>query len=462
MPGDEMRDRVEKMVLSLSNARRIHSMYGEDHKITKEIIDKLYEELNSLLSETEEVTIGVIGDEMAFEKEPFYEISKKIRNFIDFLKETDAVKISFTRGLTKNELAEFIGILSLKPKQMEKDRGLLKIFESSDIRNIAIGKIGFRKDKQELTDENIKDLARKSYQEGLSFLTETLDNISKNQPINIKSARKFVSTIVSNLLKNKSLLLILTSTKSHDESTFVHDINVAIFTLLQAEALGLRQDYLGDIGVAALLHDAGKLAVSGDILRKKGKLDQEELKTIRSHPVDGAKILLESPGVSTIAALAAFEHHIQYDKEGYPKRPFDRDPNLISMMVTIADYYDAVRSRRYYREEMAPEKTYEDMIKLSGKLFHPDLLENFFNIIGVYPPGTLVELDTKEIGLVVRTSIVDIRHPQVEILYGAKGEKVDNPFIVNLLEKDKKGDYKRNIVKSILASDKIKVPTKYL
>jgi hypothetical protein len=131
------------------------------------------------------------------------------------------------------------------------------------------------------------------------------------------------------------------------------------------------------------------------------------------------------------------------------------------MMISIADYYDAMRSTRHYRAEMTPEEVYEEMMRLSGKQFHPDLLNHFFSIIGVYPPGTLVELDTKEIGIVVKESATDFKRPQVEILYDGEGKKVKDPETVNLLAKDDAGAFKKSIVRSLAQSDAAKIPGKY-
>ena len=119
------------------------------------------------------------------------------------------------------------------------------------------------------------------------------------------------------------------------------------------------------------------------------------------------------------------------------------------MMIAISDFYDKLRKQPFYYKSGGPEEAYELMMKESGKKFHPDLLENFFSVIGVFPPGTLVELDSGEIGLVVQSSVFDIRRPQVEILYNNQGERYQNPQIVNLVEKDRRGQYKRSIVRSI-------------
>lgn len=462
MASKEIRRKVERLIRMLASAIHVRGLYGDDHKITQGTVDALYSLLEEILKDTEEITIGVIGQEIAFEEEPFYELSKQMKGFIDHLKKLKAEKISLSKGIQKKEMTDFIGILSVKDENLENEENLANAFQSAGIKSIVFGKIGLKTDKEKKIAEEVESLIKADYQNGLDFFEKMVDDIKKDVPINIKSARQLANSIIRTLLKDKSLLLILTSTKSHDESTFVHDINVSIFTLLQAEALGLDQSYLHDIGTAALMHDAGKLSISADVLRKKGKLTEAERKEMMKHPINGAKILLETPGMSVIAALGAFEHHIWYNNtQGYPKGPFERKSNLISMMIEIADFYDAVRSRRYYRDEMAPEKTYEDMMSLSGAQFHPDLLKNFFSIIGIYPPGTLVALDTKEIGIVIKGSTLDIRRPQIEILYDNKGRKEDKSFMVNLLEKDNKGKFTRSIVKSLIITDDFKIPEKY-
>ncbi|MGD2279551.1 MAG: hypothetical protein PVH45_05615, partial [Candidatus Omnitrophota bacterium] len=235
----------------------------------------------------------------------------------------------------------------------------------------------------------------------------------------------------------------------------------AVFTLLQAEALGLEEKYLNDIGVASLLHDTGKLTLPPEIMEKKDEeLTEEDRKKIQELDVQGAKILLETPDVTTLAAIVAFEHNIPYDQSGEVRKVYGKDLNIVSMMISISEYYDKLKRLPEYQGEGGPERIYEEMNKLSGKKFHPDLLKNFFGLVGVYPPGTLVELDTGETALVVQASSLDIRRPQVEILYSKSGEKYKEPRIVNLLEKDKKSKFKRSIIKSVAPFDK-ELPEKY-
>ena len=456
----ELRNKVEEFIRMLVSAVHVRALYGEHHKITQDTIDGLYSILDGIMNQTEEITVGIIGSEIAFEEEPFYEMSRQVSGFIEHLKKLKAEKLSFKKGITKDEISNLLIILTMKEEAL-KDGGLAKAFGSYGIKNAVFGHIGPGKKTEEEPGEAEPD-ARKEFEKTIDFFEKAYKDFQSGNYIDAKAARHLAGNIVRTLLKDKSLLLILTSTKSHDESTFIHDINVAIFTILQADAMGLGQRYLHDIGTAALLHDSGKLSIPADILRKREELTEDEKEKIKRHPVNGAKILLETPGISPLAAIGAFEHHIGYNMEGYPKKAYNKESNLVSMMIAIADYYDALRSRRHYRQEMAPEKTYDEMSRLAGREFHPDLLSNFFVMIGVYPPGTLVELDTREIGIVVKESSLDIKRPQVEILYDEHGQKAGESHIVNLLAKDENGRHKRTIVKSIISSDKIKIPERYL
>jgi HD-GYP domain-containing protein (c-di-GMP phosphodiesterase class II) len=231
--------------------------------------------------------------------------------------------------------------------------------------------------------------------------------------------------------------------------------------MLQAELLGIEQKYLMDIGTAALLHNIGSLSFDHAQTKKGLASLTEDLDEHSWKNLQGARILLDSEGVSNLAAIAAFEHSIPYNLKGLPKRRFGRELNLVSMMIAIANYYDKLRRKPIYYEEGGPERIYKEMISLAGERFHPDLTNNFFTAIGVYPPGTLVELDSGEIGLVIQANILDVKRPQVEILYNIQGDKLEDPIIVNLMEKDRKGQYRWSIVKSIQPLKQDMIPEKY-
>ena len=285
--------------------------------------------------------------------------------------------------------------------------------------------------------------------------------------MNVDSARQIIEGLIGNLLKNRHLLLLLTSIRRHSENTFDHSVKVATFTLMQAEMLGVEEKHFVDVGMAALLHDIGKLSNPTEQIEESEiqgwPMEDEVLEKERKRAMEdvaGAKILLESDSVSPLAAIVAFEHNINFDGSGFPMKLYGKDLNLLSMMIAISDQYDQFRKKPGYYQEGGAEKAYEEMMEMSGVRFHPDLLNNFFSIMGVYPPGVLVELTTKEVGLVIQPSVMDLRRPQVEILYDEEGEKYDEPYIVNLMEKDKNGVFKRSVVKTI-SPFKFQVPSKY-
>jgi HD-GYP domain-containing protein (c-di-GMP phosphodiesterase class II) len=331
-----------------------------------------------------------------------------------------------------------------------------------NIKHIQIGEIGYLEDEfQQQNTESIEAFTKKTFEEGVECLEKIAEEIKLNQPLDMNYLRHLVSGLVKSILINKNLLLMLTSIKLHDEDKFVHNLNVCVFTLLQAEMLGLEHKYLVEIAVASLLYNIGNLAQSSKDTKQEEQRNRIRLDKKCTADSWGAKILLETENIGTLAPIAAFEHNIPYSSSGYPNKIYGEKLNLISMMIAISRRYDTLRRNRTYYENGGPEKVHYEMMQCSGKDFHPDLLRNFFSAIGVYPPGSLVELDNKEVGLVIQTSILDIRRPQVEILYDGQGGRYQEPPIINLLEKDNKGQYRWTIMKSISPLGKFKIPEKF-
>jgi HD-GYP domain-containing protein (c-di-GMP phosphodiesterase class II) len=458
---------LETFITRLARAVQVTQLYGMRHALTEEAINGLQAALDDLLVRRDEVTLGIIGDELAFEKQPLYELSIKRRGFIEYLKAKGLKKISFWHGLERKELEEFTRLLSVKHLPFGQADEVKAQLRDAGIQHITIGEIGVEEKTppDRLKEEPIPDRLKRNYRTSVQFLSKTFSELKGNQRLNVENARQIVDGLLKNLMQNKNLMIMLTSMKGHDENIFMHGVNVAVFTLLQAEVLGLEGKYLVDMGMAALLHDIGKLSLPREVLQEMEKAGsqssfvQEEQQ--RFQDIAGAKILLESEGISPLAAIAAFEHGIHYDQTGLPRKLYGKSLNLVSMMLAISDYYDQVRRRPSFYEEGGPEKAFEEMQDLAGKRFHPDLLENFFSVIGVFPPGTLVELDSKEIAMVIQASMLDKRRPQVEIIYDANGDKYKDPRIVNLVEKDKRGQFKRTIVRSISPFGSVDLPDKF-
>jgi putative nucleotidyltransferase with HDIG domain len=194
---------------------------------------------------------------------------------------------------------------------------------------------------------------------------------------------EIVTVFLEQIETGGSPLAMLASLKSVDEYTFTHAVNVGILTMSLAESLGFSGSHLKDIGTAALLHDVGKIQIPEEILQKKGALDSGEREIMESHSINGARQLMKIKGLPRLALIVALEHHLKYDGGGYPRVKGKWQTNIISQIVSIADVFDALRTKRPYREAMSPDEV-ERILRLgSGVSFNPLLLEHFLEGIKI-------------------------------------------------------------------------------
>ena len=318
-------------------------------------------------------------------------------------------------------------------------------------------------DAEDAGDTDV-DSAEKKYLDGMELVESISEDLKLGKRINANDVKDVIHSMIEIIKEDSSHLLTLVSLKSHDDYTFTHSVDVSILTLAQVETLGFDEKMLNDIGAAALLHDTGKLLVPGDLIRKPGKLEPEEWEIIKRHSANGARVLAKTSGLSDLAPIVAFEHHQKFDRSGYPEQPGKKGLNLISMMTSISDVYDALRSNRPYSPEMASEKAAEIMFSLSGKDFEPALLDRFMRMVGVYPAGTVVCLDTGEIGLVVRANPRDTVRPSVKIIRCERGRRKENPEVVDLMERERiSGEFTRSIVSSVINPEEAGIePREYM
>jgi putative nucleotidyltransferase with HDIG domain len=235
--------------------------------------------------------------------------------------------------------------------------------------------------------------------------------------------------------------------KDFHEYTFYHSVNVAILSMLMGSKLRFKESLLHKVGVAALLHDVGKVQMPLEILDKPGKLTKEEFEYMKGHAAEGARILAEH-GADPLAVVTAAQHHVHYDRQGYPEYEVPGDLHFVSHLVTVVDVYDALTSDRSYRTSMLPDRAMQIVIEGRGTTFHPQLTKVFANLTGMFPVGTLVELDTDELAVVCKPNSDDIFRPQAKLLTEPYG---DNQVfrVVDLTERDANGAYLRSIVRSI-------------
>ena len=279
-----------------------------------------------------------------------------------------------------------------------------------------------------------------------------MNKIKTGEKVNIKKAKRIIETMVDQIIEEEKLLLSMTAIKDYDEYTYHHSVNVSILTIALGQRLGLSKKMLTDLGVVALFHDIGKVEIPSEVLNKSTNFNEDEWKLIKKHPVWGVKAILRLRGLDMVAirsAIVAFEHHMNYNLSGYPKVRKYTELDFYSKIVSLVDQYDAMTSSRVYsRIPLAPDKALSVMMERAGTQLDPLLFKFFINMVGVFPIGTLVMLDSRELGLVYESDAVFADRPRVLIIIDKKGERVNGP-VVNLTERNEIGKYYRSIVKTL-------------
>jgi HD-GYP domain-containing protein (c-di-GMP phosphodiesterase class II) len=241
----------------------------------------------------------------------------------------------------------------------------------------------------------------------------------------LRQAKRLVQPVVDNIMKHEYSLVGLTAVKDHDEYTYAHCVNVSILSVGIGQALGLSRQVLADLGVAGLLHDIGKLAVPGEVLRKPAKLLPEEWSLMQRHPLEGVKMTMRLPGLSVLTLdtmRVCLEHHMNFDRTGYPEVAHEWGQATLSRIVAVADCFDAITAHRTYASR--PRTAFEALQYLLGPTrvsFDPAALWGLVRTIGLYPAGSVLHTDSGHIALALSPNPDDARRPFCRVLVDPDG-----------------------------------------
>jgi HD-GYP domain-containing protein (c-di-GMP phosphodiesterase class II) len=301
--------------------------------------------------------------------------------------------------------------------------------------------------------ERAKEVAKKTYERSVAVTKEVVSSVRMGRSASVKKVKRAVQSIVDQVLSNEASLVGLTTIRDYDEYTFTHSVNVCIFSVAIGRRLGLNKLQLFDLGMAALLHDVGKSRIPLEVLNKTGGLNDDEWRIMQAHPWLGVLTLFGLRGYGEIpyrGMIVAYEHHMKTDLTGYPKSIRSRQLSVFSKIVAVADGFDAATTRRAYQTTpIQPDQVLREMWTNPRRGLEPALVKAFINVLGIYPVGTCVILDSYEIAVVhsANPDLAQIHRPVVRIAANADGALVPDGALLNLAEQADDGSYVRSIIK---------------
>jgi len=432
----------EDLVRRLSAAIRAGELYVPTHPLVQRSVDTLCEVATKNLQSNQSIVIGFIGNDIVVNDLRLGKFSAQLVGLVRDMHEREIEKISLLQGLGRDDLRHLVELMSDRRSTVPLPERLL----TRGVRKITIGRITVEADDSEHTGIA---MAKKVYNTAVETAEDIWEQAKAGDKPDPNAARKIIDSLAKVVTQDRTSLMALTALKQYDNYTFTHMVNVSVLAMSQARSLNLDGPMLREFGFAALMHDIGKVNTPLEVLNKPGKLEKDEFEIMKRHVIDGAHILRKTPEMPALAPIVAFEHHLKQDLSGYPEKIGHRELNLCTMIVSIADVFDALRSNRPYRLGLASDRIKSIMGEQGNPAFNPKLLKRFVNIMGLFPIGNLVRLNTEEVGVVTAEHPTDPFRPQVKIVFNEMGERIEEPFLANTWERDARGEYPRAVVEAI-------------
>jgi HD-GYP domain-containing protein (c-di-GMP phosphodiesterase class II) len=248
--------------------------------------------------------------------------------------------------------------------------------------------------------------------------------------IDVGQCVELVEELAQSVTRNPGALISLARLKSKDDYTYMHSVAVCALMVGLGQSLGLDQAACREAGLAGLLHDLGKAGIPLDILNKPGKLSDVEFEQVRNHPRHGYE-LLRGGGVSAGVADVCLHHHERIDGGGYPDRLAGASISLLARMAAVCDVYDAITSNRPYKSGWDPSESVARMLEWHGH-FDPAVLSAFVKLLGIYPVGTLVRLQSQRLAIVVEQNKAALTKPVVKAFFSLKTRARTAPERIDL------------------------------
>jgi putative nucleotidyltransferase with HDIG domain len=438
---------ADELLRRFAASLRSAQLYSAGHPIIARNLESLSSAFQLLHSLQPVVVLGIVSDEVIVDDMPMAK-ADTLGPLIRRLQQSGVERVTVERGITSEELSRFIEAITTLDASVAAGE---EPKEFPAITHIRVGRVTV----EQRVEGSLTDMAtiKRLYQDAVSIAGAVWDTAESEGKPDAAAARTMIDGLAQAVAQNRTALLALTTLKNYDNYTFTHMVNVSILTMGQARGLGIDGPLLREFGLAALMHDIGKVRTPKDVLNKPDKLTDDEFEIMKRHVVDGAEILRKTPDVPTLAPVVAFEHHLRIDGSGYPGKVKRPSLNIGTMLCSIADVYDAMRSQRQYQQAFPTDRILAVLKKNDGQQFDQHLVRRFVQLIGIYPAGNIVRLNTGEVAVVLKVYAPDPYRPHVRVLITREGKRLELPYELNLWERSEDRQRPSSIVSPLDPSD---------
>ncbi len=279
-----------------------------------------------------------------------------------------------------------------------------------------------------------KEMARAAMicQESKAAVIAMFEEARMGNAVDVGGARQLVENISDSVARNPGAIISLARLKTADDYTYMHSVAVSAMMVALAKQLGLSDAQTRSSGMAGLLHDVGKVAMPPEVLNKPGKLTEAEFTLIRTHPVQGIRLLKATPDVDPVALDVVLHHHEKMDGTGYPDRLKGDQISLYAKMGAVCDVYDAITSNRPYKAGWDPAESLRKMAEWTKSHFDLMVFQAFVKSMGIYPVGSLVRLNSGRIGVVTEQSAGSLTTPIMKVFFSTKSNMRIMPYVLDL------------------------------
>lgn len=269
-----------------------------------------------------------------------------------------------------------------------------------------------------LADEMAR--AQGAFNEATKVIRSLMAEVRLGKAIDMESVRPVVEKVTASVLRNSNAMLTLRRLQQRDDYTYLHSVGVCTLLVAFGKGMDMDEATLHQLALGGILHDVGKMRIAEAIVTKPARLTDQEYRVMRSHVVQGVEVIRAMPGIPRVAQEVVAQHHERMDGSGYPRGLTGEAISQVGRMAAIVDVYDALTSDRYYHRASNPAEAVARLFEWSKTLFDPALVQAFVRIIGIYPVGALVRLESGRLAVVMEQNGQQLLLPRVKVIFDTR------------------------------------------